>query len=626
VLEPRVYRAAFLPALIALFVVAFSLEGRPSPSTSRLAADAFQTARAFGAPTVRDSLLELAQTFPARRPGSPGDLGVADRVAGEMRAAGFRVTRTRHEGSTVDGRRDLENVIGVRPGLSSREIVVVASRDARDSPGAASLSGTAALIELARVFRSTEQAPGGAPADADRPRLFGRDVRKTLVLVSTSGGSGGGAGIADWARSVDPSQVDGVLVLGDLASVTWHKPWVVPWSDGGGQAPLAWQRTVEAAIRQETGRGPGGSRASAQWIHRAVPLTVSEQGPAAGAGLPAVLLSASGERGPAPNAPISSERFEAFGQGALRAISALDAAGRADAGGQTRDPYAGDTSGILTLRTVLPDWSVRLLVLCLLLPVLAAAFDAYFRARRRGGRIGQRLGWIALLGAPALAGWLWLRFMALVGAVRAPAEPVLPAWIHVGVGGWAALASALLVVAGAWFTARVAIRAAGLAADDPAEGAAGTAVAVAIGVLCLVAWVANPYAAFLLLPAAHGFLLATCSARRLRGPFAWPVLAVALVPPLLVLVYEAVALRIGPLGLAELWLLAIAGGHVTVATALGSVVVAGAAAGAVRVVWARRGTAPEGRPRGPRRGPSIRGPSSYAGPGSLGGTRSALRR
>src|SRR5204862_316179 len=50
VLDVRVYRAAFLPALVALFVAAFSLADRPAPATSSLAADAFSTARAYGAP------------------------------------------------------------------------------------------------------------------------------------------------------------------------------------------------------------------------------------------------------------------------------------------------------------------------------------------------------------------------------------------------------------------------------------------------------------------------------------------------------------------------------------------------------------------------------------------------
>ena len=36
-----------------------------------------------------------------------------------------------------------------------------------------------------------------------------------------------------------------------------------------------------------------------------------------------------------------------------------------------------------TLRNVLPGWSIRLLVLCLLLPALLAASASFFRARRR---------------------------------------------------------------------------------------------------------------------------------------------------------------------------------------------------------------------------------------------------
>jgi hypothetical protein len=39
VIEPRVYRAAFLPALVATVVVMFSLESRPPPLPQGLAAD-----------------------------------------------------------------------------------------------------------------------------------------------------------------------------------------------------------------------------------------------------------------------------------------------------------------------------------------------------------------------------------------------------------------------------------------------------------------------------------------------------------------------------------------------------------------------------------------------------------
>ena len=252
---------------------------------------------------MRDSLLQLGAAYPDRRPGSSGDAALAARVGEVFKAAGFDVQRTTEEGRTVDGPTDLETVVGVRPGRSGRRIVVLAHRDALDSPGLAELSGTAALLELARIFRMqvpSEEVEPGAPA---RPQLVGRDLRKTLVLVSTSGGSGGGAGARAWARAQDAGNIDAVLVLGDLASAEWHKPWVVPWSNGRAQPPLGWLRTVEAAARQEVGEDPGGSRATAQWARRALPLTVSEQGEVNRAGLPGVLLQISGERGPADDAP-----------------------------------------------------------------------------------------------------------------------------------------------------------------------------------------------------------------------------------------------------------------------------------------------------------------------------------
>ena len=89
VLDSRLYRAAFLPALIAVFVCAFSLTDRPAPATTPLAADAFDTSRAFGAPRQppRNSLRELAAAFPDRRPGSTGDDGAGERVERAMRRA-----------------------------------------------------------------------------------------------------------------------------------------------------------------------------------------------------------------------------------------------------------------------------------------------------------------------------------------------------------------------------------------------------------------------------------------------------------------------------------------------------------------------------------------------------------
>src|SRR6059058_3482472 len=179
-LDPRVYRAAFVPAAFALILAAFSVQEPPPGSGTSLAPDAFVGARAFDGPGT--GLRPLASAYPQRRPGSAGDTGVADRVIGAFRTAGFETIIRRFSANTPVGRRHMRDVIGVRPGVSNRRIVVLAHRDSLHSPATADLSGTAALVELARVFT-------------------GRTLRKTLVLVSTSGGSGGNAGAAAWARA-----------------------------------------------------------------------------------------------------------------------------------------------------------------------------------------------------------------------------------------------------------------------------------------------------------------------------------------------------------------------------------------------------------------------------------------
>jgi hypothetical protein len=625
VLDLRVYRAAFLPALLALFVLAFSLEGRPSPARTRDVADAFDPSRAYGTREVRDSLLQLGAAFPERRPGSAGEEDLARRVDEVMRAAGFDVTRTSTSGRTVDGERDLETVVAVRPGLSSRRIVVLAHRDSLDSPGLADLSGTAALLELARIFRTrAPEAEGVTESEArGRPQLVGRDLRRTLVLVSTSGGSGGGAGARAWARAQDAGLIDGVLVLGDLASVRRQKPWIVPWSDGRSHPPLGWQRTVEAAVRQEVGSDPGGARASAQWARRALPLAVTEQGEVNRAGLPGVLLQVSGERGPADGAAVSRDRFTALGRAALRSVSALDEAGRRASGGETRPPFEGEPDGIVTLRNVLPAWSVRLVVLCLLLPALLAALDGFFRARRHRLRAGAWVRWTLSAGLAVPLGWVWLRVLGIAGAFPAPRAPVLPSDLALSTGQAAAVGSVVLALAAAVVLARALGRGGRAARGNPAAGAAGAAVGAIVCGVALLVWLANPFAAALLLPAAHVWLFLGAPQTRLRGAWGWLALGAGLVAPALVLVAEMDALRIGPLALARMWLVATAGGHVSATSALVCGALAGCVVTLVRILVARRRIAEAAPPQEP---PRTRGPGSYAGPGSLGGTESALRR
>jgi hypothetical protein len=609
VLDVRVYRAAFLPALVALFVAAFSLVDRPPPATTSLAADAFDGARAFGTadPPPRDSLRELVRTFPDRRPGSPGDRALAGRVARALAATDpatrrplFEVTRSTVSGGPRD-LGDLETVVGVRTGLSSRRVVVLAHRDAARPGSTAELSGTAALLELARVVRA-------------------RDLQKTLVLVSTSGGSTGFAGARAWARSVDPALVDGVIVLGDLAGRHARRPWVVPWRADSGAPSLALQRTLESALRRETGSHPGGARATAQWIRRAVPATLSEQGVLGDEGVPAALIGASGERGPAAGAPVTRRRLQSFGRAVLRAVTAIDAAGGRGAAAGTA--FHRDARGIVTLRNVLPDWAVRMVVGTLLLPALLTALDAFFRIRRRRIATAPWLAWTGSAGAAVLAAWLWARALGLVGLLDAPPALVAPEVLPITGGGAVGLGSTVLAAALAVVAVRIGARPLMRARGDAAAGGLAAVLGAVLVLGATLAWLVNPYLAALLLPAAHLWLFAGAPHGRLRSWPAWLGVVAGVVLPLLVAVYYATAFAAGPVDLAWLLLLGAAGGNVSVPTLIVGGAYVAALAGIVRVVAAQRRVNRQA-PEDPIR---TRGPLGYAGPGSLGGTESALRR
>jgi hypothetical protein len=610
VLDARVYRTAFLPALVALFVAAFALEDRPDPARSTVAADAFDKERAFGSAEAPDpqSLNGLAQAFKDRTPGSVDDNRMADLVEQVFKApeeTGERAPFTVRRIVTPSRRGDITTVVATRPGQSERRIVLLAHRD---GPGLANLSGTAALLELSRVLKS-------------------RDMRKTLVLVSTSGSTTGFAGARAWAKEQAGGPVDGVIALGDMAGTGLRKPWVVGWPLSSGPTPLGLERTVQAGVRRETHGEAGGPRALGQWIRRALPITVSQQGPIGAEGLPAVLLSESGELGPADGEPVLAARLEVFGKAALDAVGAIDAAGPRD-----EPAFADASQGIVTLRNVLPDWGARLIVGSLLLPALLAALDAFFRARRRRVPIAPWVTWLAVVAVPLPVAWLWLRALGAADVIEVPDGPVLPRLYPLETSGIVAMVSALLAGALVCAIARYVAGAVRRVPEEPAEadgrrrrpapGVEGLAVATGVWICALAAitWAMNPYAAGVLVLATHLWLFA---AGGWRG---WPAIAAVLAgaaPLLLVAVYYCLALDLTPLGLAWGAALAAGSGSGLWSTLLLAGVLA-ALAGVIRVLLARRRIARDETPSGA--GIKTRGPVSYAGPGSLGGTESALRR
>ena len=593
--DPRLYRAALIPVVFALVLLAFSLENRPRALLTPVAPDAFSAQRAFA--RAYGPGTGLAARFEHRRPGSAGDERLADVVEAELRAQrGFRVRTSTHEGQTIDGRRSLRNVIAERPGTVDERVVVVAHRDAAGPRAEAELSATAVLLELARVF--------GAP----------RQTQRTLTLVSTSGGSGGAAGAAALADELLPGPIAGVLVLGDLASRNLRAPLLAPWSNALGATPMRLRATVQEALRVETGAGARGPRALSQLTHFAMPGTYGEQGVLLARGLPAVMLSLGGDRPPAAGAPISRARLETMGRVALRTVTALDAAPR----GQPVSPEAS-TRDLATSRKVLPGWAVRLFAGSLLLAPLVMTVDALAAVRRAREPGAAWLRWTLAGALPFVLAALFAIALGAVGLLAAtPGAPVSPPALPAQIP--ALLAIALVLVLG-WVWLRPAVLRLTQATGPPATPAAGVMVVLVTLLAAIGVWIRNPYAALALMPALHVWLFALAPEIRMRVPLRFGLVSLGILPVAILAAAVARSLGLGVLDAAWEALLVVAGGHVSaLGIALWSVL-AGCAASALLV--AAHAGAPQVDPDAPI---TVRGPQGYAGPGSLGGTESALRR
>src|SRR6202035_4852275 len=173
-LDPRIYRMGVVPVVLAVIILAFSLEDQPGALTSNVVPDAFNGSHAYATMNM------LAKSYPDRQPGSRADNRLAGYVYGQLHGYHYKVSTDYFQGPTPRGERPLENVVGYRAGGGNGSIVIVASRDRVGSPTAgseacsaprtpcASLPGTAVMLELARV-------------------LAGQTLNRTLVVVSTTG-------------------------------------------------------------------------------------------------------------------------------------------------------------------------------------------------------------------------------------------------------------------------------------------------------------------------------------------------------------------------------------------------------------------------------------------------------
>jgi hypothetical protein len=261
--------------------------------------------------------------------------------------------------------------------------------------------------------------------------------------------------------------------------------------------------------------------------------------------------------------------------------------------------------------------------------------DGVARARRRGHVIWRSLALVIASAVPFVLAVLVVLAARLLGVIGvAPPGPVAPGAVPLHGAGVAVLAVAVLVMLGAGAGVYALVRRLPTRARDArdsrdsrtrgAERSRDGAVAGLLVIMCVVTfaiWRNNPFAALLLMPALHLWTWAVSPDLRVPRPARIVLILLGLAPAALVVLYYAHGLGYSPVGVVWQAVLLLAGHGVSLLAAVEWSVVLGCLFSAATLsVLATRGSRVAPVPV------TVRGPATYAGPGSLGGTKSALRR
>ncbi len=551
----RLYRLAFLPTLLVVIVVMFSLEGAPEALEPVTPPTTFEGDRA--AAIAR----QIATTAPDREPGSEGDAAVADLVLNRFEdVPAGAVSEQRFEAS-VDGEDvALRNVLLTLPGDAEATIVIAAARDAARAPGAASsAAATGILVELANAFRVSHE--------------------KTFVLASTTASEPGATGIRELIKGLpERDTIEAVIVISQPGSASRKPPFVVSSSTGEASASVQLERTAERAIEIQALEGSSEDGAFTQLARLAIPSGLGDQAPLIAEGTDAIAISSAGERPLNSDddqlEDLSAKSVDEFGRAAQSTVSAIDVS--------VADPIHGPETFVELDDNLLPGWALALLALALFMPAGVAAVDGCARAARQDLAIGGALAWAAARSLPFVGALAMLYALAIVGAIPRPEFPFDPALYGLGARGVIAfLAIAVVAAASAWL-----LRSRGVTARRAPPPAVCGLGAVAV-IASVALWLANPYLALLAAPITHVWLLVAgepSPARRVSGVV---VSGLACLP--LIAASIAVA-RVLDLGLDAPWtfVLMVADGQIGLLAVLALCFLGGVVAGVIAL--ALRGT------------------------------------
>ncbi len=486
-LNGRLYRLSWLVAALALLVALLTLEspgGTPPPPLPP----------AFDAVAARGISVDLAAIAPDRAPGTPGDLASAQWVAGQLGAVpgATAVRRQRFSVMTSGARVVTENVyvsLPARSGSAAAAALVISAP--RDTPPGVKggESGTAVLVQLARSLGTVAR-------------------NRSVLLVSTGASTLGNAGARWLVSRFSGTPIAAALSLDDPAGVPGG---LQIWDDGqDGRRSIAMASAAEqAAARADAPLAPPPGPFP-QLAGMAVPQTSGDQAAYIAAGIPSVSLASRPESPLAGGDPATEDALGDAGRTAETLLSSLDAA----------DAPASPAAGVVINGRELRPVMSRVVILLLVLPILVAGLDLVVRLRRAGVRLMPFIAALLWRLLPVVVAILVAHLLATAGMLAPPSGgwPPLPAQVPFDL---AAVVAVLLSVGAAvltWVVVRH--RAMRRNAEVASRAAAGV---IALGVVCVLLWLATPFGLLIALPAAHAALVAT----RARKP--WHVVALALV-------------------------------------------------------------------------------------------------
>ena len=484
----RMYRGTWLLVGLPLLLASFTVV-RPSPLPPPPLPSTFDTDAAFALAS------ELAKSYPDRSPGSAAAPGAADWVAERFEEYGFETSRQAFDATIPGvGRRRLQNVVAIAPASRSRQtIVVMAHRDASPlGPGANdNASGTAALIELARAYGRIR---GVTPAQQSVVPA------RRIVFLSTDGGAFGGLGAAHFAeRHAEREDVVAVLNLDSIGGA--GAPRLQLAGDTPRSPPAELVRTATARVLEETQLRVRRPAALRQLIDLGFPISLYEQAPFVGRGIPAITLTTTGDRPPPPfedlEPALNPRRLGELGRSAQRLLGSLDA------GLELRR----ETPSTLHLGSrAVRGWAVQLVLISALLPFLAAAVDLFARCRRRRIELGPAFRSYR----SRLALWLFVGLLfALFALTRiwpdGAARPPSPDSDAVRSWPVAGLAAFGVIVFATWFVSRERLLPRRRVASEE-ELAGYTASLIVLSVIALLVVATNAFALVFFLPSLHAWL------------------------------------------------------------------------------------------------------------------------